>query len=357
MRNNLPRVDVSILLFKTKPYLNDFIPSLFKIDYPKGKLRIYVINNESPDDSYEEFQKRCKGKDYFRFLNSGYNLGFAEGHNVTMRVGKGDYVFLLNPDGKILPDTIMKLVRTMEKRKDVGLADGIQMPIVHHKGYDPKSLETSWCSGACMMIRKKALADTGLFDGRFFMYSEDVDLSWRMWSKGWKCITIKDAKVVHYLEGDPRQKHKVGQISLNAFYRIVRNGLFIRYIYGSFADYLRFFITAAMLLSFKDYVISLLKFIVFLPILPFKVLLGKSPTRLKILLKSIVRKPFNLLPLFLKRFIRNIITGLTITTADRRVLVFKAMFEQFIFLQHLMIRKELQMKNPSIKYVGQWENL
>lgn len=324
---NYPRVDISILLFKTRPYLNELIPSLLKIDYPKDKLKIYVINNDSPDDSYVEFQKRCNKFSQFIFLNSGYNLGFAEGHNVTMRVGEGKYVFLLNPDGKIFPDTIKVMVDKMEKDPKVGIADGIQFPTFHHKGFDPKTFETSWCSGACMMIRKSALKDTGLFDGKFFMYAEDVDISWRMWSKGWKCITIPEAKVIHYLVGHKKQKHKVGQIRVNEHYRSLRNGLFIRFIYGNSSNYIRFAFTVAKLLSIKDYIILFIKFLLTILLSPFPRLQGKRIDRLKI------------------------------TGPGRRSLTFRALWEQITYLPHLKIRRRLQRLNPKNSFVAQWEKL
>jgi len=322
-----PRVDISILLFKTKPYLDDLIPSLLKIDYPKDKLVIWVINNESPDDSYEEFQKRCSKYSHFRFLNSGVNLGFAEGHNVTLRVGEGKYAFLLNPDGEIFPDTIKLMVERMEKNPKVGLADGIQHPTVHHKGFDPKTYETSWCSGACMMVRKLALKDTGLFDGKFFMYSEDVDLSWRMWSKGWKCITIPDAKVLHYLEGHKKQKHKKGQISLNAYYRSLRNGLFLRYIYGNTFDYLGFLGAIVGTLSLKERIFLLIKILLTVVLLPIKNVKGKKLDR------------FRLNP------------------GDKKSLTFRAIVEQFKYLPHLKIRRKLQSKNQKNQFVAQWKKL
>lgn len=327
MGNNLPRVDISILLFKTRPYLNELIPSLFKINYPKDKLMIYVINNESPDDSFQEFQKRCKGLKYFRFINSGVNLGFAEGHNVTMRVGEGKYTFLLNPDGKIFPDTIKLMVKKMEKNPRVGLADGIQFPTIHHKGFDPKSYETSWCSGACMMIRKAALKNTGLFDGKFFMYAEDVDLSWRMWSKGWKCITIPEARVIHYLVGHKKQKHKVGQIRINENYRSLRNGLFLRFIYGNSSNYFRFALIVAKLLSVKDYMILLIKFLMTILLFPFPRLQGSRIDRLKI------------------------------TGPGRRSMTFRALWEQLTFLPHLRVRRKLQKLNQRNAFVAQWEKL
>jgi GT2 family glycosyltransferase len=60
-------------------------------------------------------------------------------------------------------------------------------------------MEVDWVSGACMVIRRKAIKDVGLLDERFFMYWEDADWCRRMWEKGWKVVYFPQAAIYHHV--------------------------------------------------------------------------------------------------------------------------------------------------------------
>jgi len=62
-------------------------------------------------------------------------------------------------------------------------------------------MEVDWVSGACMVVRRKAVDDIGLMDERFFLYWEDADWCKRMWKKGWKVVYFPQGSVVHYVGG------------------------------------------------------------------------------------------------------------------------------------------------------------
>jgi hypothetical protein len=66
-------------------------------------------------------------------------------------------------------------------------------------------MEVDWVSGACMVVRRKALDDVGLMDERFFMYWEDADWCRRMWHSGWKVVYFPQATVVHYVSVSSRK--------------------------------------------------------------------------------------------------------------------------------------------------------
>ena len=70
-------------------------------------------------------------------------------------------------------------------------------------------MEVDWVSGACMVIRRNALADTDLMDERFFMYWEDADLCRRMWNNGWKVVYFPQAAVQHHV-GQSSRKRRLG---------------------------------------------------------------------------------------------------------------------------------------------------
>ncbi|MFH0830455.1 MAG: glycosyltransferase family 2 protein, partial [Parcubacteria group bacterium] len=91
--------------------------------------------------------------------------------------------------------------------------------------------ETPWCSGAAQLINRRALQRSGLFDEHFFMYCEDVDLSWRMWAKGYRCIYEPRAKVWH------EQGFTCNKGGQKDFYLGMRNGLMLRLLYGGWGKY------------------------------------------------------------------------------------------------------------------------
>ncbi|MDP2587370.1 MAG: glycosyltransferase family 2 protein, partial [bacterium] len=125
------------------------------------------------------------------------------------------------------------VMRALQER-GVGMVEAAQQPHEHPKWFDQKTQETPWCSGAVTLIKRTALLRTGVFDERLFMYCEDVDLSWRMWSKGYRCIYEPRAKVTHK---QGIQSAKGGE---REYYLGFRNGLLLRYIYGGVKEYRRY---------------------------------------------------------------------------------------------------------------------
>jgi hypothetical protein len=86
------------------------------------------------------------------------------------------------------------------------LAEAIQFPAEHPKTYDPVTLETAWASGACLGIPRQVFEATGGFDEAFFMYCEDVDLSWRARAHGIAVLTVPNALFLHAVTNRPDQR-------------------------------------------------------------------------------------------------------------------------------------------------------
>ena len=147
---------------------------------------------------------------------------------------------MINQDTELLENTLTRLIDVLEADSTIGIAEARQAPREHPKYYDPFTRETSWCSGACMMVRREAAQQVGGFDPTFFMYAEDVDLSWRMWRHGWKCVYVAEAVVRHFTEElDPFRNQKKPH-----FYR-VRNGAIMRATYGTAGETVRHFLRIA----------------------------------------------------------------------------------------------------------------
>lgn len=163
--------------------------------------RILVIDNGEPTDAM------TAGDPAISRLPSAGNVGFGAGHNRLMAEafarGAQHYI-AANPDGAFHPDAIAALVRMMRAQQDRALIEALQFPVEHPKVSDPFTFETPWLSGACLMIPRAAYEEIGGFDDAFFMYCEDVDLSWRARAAGFILRTCPAALFLHEVTNRPR---------------------------------------------------------------------------------------------------------------------------------------------------------
>jgi GT2 family glycosyltransferase len=140
----------------------------------------------------------------------------------------GEFMFLLNPDAEIQEGCLEKLLENAKTDPRIAMCEARQQPREHHKAYDAKTGETTWCTGAAVLVRRMPFAELGGFDERiFFMYCEDVDLSWKFWLRGWKCIYVPDAVIRHYNQDIIPGKKRTAEN-----YFSFRNSLFLFYRFG-----------------------------------------------------------------------------------------------------------------------------
>lgn len=224
MRESFPLVAVVILNWNGRKFLEEFLPTVCRTDYPN--LKIYVADNASTDDSME-----FVGREYpqvLRVSNSG-NIGFAEGYNQALSGIQADYYVLLNQDVEVDPGWIRPLVRLMESDPQVGACQ----PKIrsHHKrdhfeyagaaggwidrwGYafcrgrifgdleidrgqydDPARV--FWASGAALFIRARLYHRAGGLDAYFFAHMEEIDLCWRIQRLGFEIWCCPESVVYH----------------------------------------------------------------------------------------------------------------------------------------------------------------
>lgn len=122
-----------------------------------------------------------------RRVPSRGNVGFGAAHNLLMAeaFAEGAEVYIAaNPDGAFHPDAIAALLRMLDAHGDRALVEAMQFPDEHPKIYDRGTLSTDWASGACLAITRAVHEEIGGFDEAFFMYCEDVDISWRARASG-----------------------------------------------------------------------------------------------------------------------------------------------------------------------------
>ncbi len=149
--------------------------------------------------------------------------------NLLAEMGAAEFMFILNPDTELEEGALETLLTRADSDPGIGIAEARQFPREHPKTSDPVTGETTWCSGAAALIRRSAFRSAGGFDERlFFMYCEDVDLSWKLWLKGWKCVYVRDAVVRHFTQDLTPGKRR----TLENYFSF-RNSLFLFYRFGS----------------------------------------------------------------------------------------------------------------------------
>ncbi len=136
-------------------------------------------------------------------VSHGDNVGFGAAHNELMKVAfSGDqpvpYYLCLNPDGILHPLAVAKMLDFADERHGQGLFEAAQFPVPHPKVVNPDST-TPWCTGCCLLISSQAYSVTEGFDEAFWLYCEDVDLSWRAKAAGLDCFVVPGAKVAHHV--------------------------------------------------------------------------------------------------------------------------------------------------------------
>lgn len=207
---------------------------------------VFVVDNNSVDGSVVMVESKFPS---VKLIANKDNVGFSKANNQAMRLATGEYVLLLNPDTLVEADTFEKVVKFMDEHPEAG---GIGINMVDGKGKflpeSKRSLPTpevafykifglSWLfpkskrfgkyhlsyldkdetheievlSGAFMLMRKEALDKVGLLDEDYFMYGEDIDLSYRIIKGGYKNYYYPDARIIHY-KGESTKKGSLNYV-------------------------------------------------------------------------------------------------------------------------------------------------
>lgn len=173
------------------------IPSIVNQTY-NGNIFLTLINYSTDKRltraDIEVQNKRIK----LQILNPDKPLGFGESHNYAFKkIKPDDYFLVINPDVSLHKDAIKQLLS--ECNKGVGIIEARQLPFAHPKDFPyKKSFETNWASGSCMLINSEMFKKVNGFDPLFWMYLEDVDLSWRSKINGYRVIQNPQAVAYHF---------------------------------------------------------------------------------------------------------------------------------------------------------------
>lgn len=217
--NDMPLVSVLVVNFNGRSVLTECLDSLARQSYPRHRLEVIVVDNASTDDSVDWIRTHYP---WVRLVAGPTNAGFAEGNNIAFRQSRGDWIALVNTDAAIEPDWVQKAVAIGQGESTVGgvvgrlvfrdrpdivnttglrlLPDGrgadrdIDKPLLQ---LDRKVGEVFGGCGAAVLLRREMLDEVGLFDPRWFMYYEDLDLAWRARRAGWQFVYTPNLRGQH----------------------------------------------------------------------------------------------------------------------------------------------------------------
>ena len=229
-------MDLSVIVvsWNTRELLRSCLRSVY--DTANGlQFEVVVVDNGSSDGScgmvVAEFPQAI-------LIRNEANRGFAAANNQAILESTGRYVLLLNPDTAVRPGALSTLVRFLDEHPDAGAAGsllldpdgGMQpscspMPTLSRELWRLLHLDVVWpyasytmrtwsrqiprevdvVQGACLMLRREALAQAGYLDEDYFIYTEEVDLCHRVQEHGWKVYWVPTAEVVHYGGRSTRQ--------------------------------------------------------------------------------------------------------------------------------------------------------
>lgn len=209
-------------------------------------VEVFVVDNNSVDNSVEMVREKFP---QVKIIANKENVGFSKANNQALRIAQGEYQLLLNPDTVVEEDTFKKIIQFMDEHPEAGglgvyMIDGkgnflpeskrgLPTPLVafykifglsalfpksklfgkYHLGYLDKNKihEVEILSGAFMLLRKKALDKVGLLDEDFFMYGEDIDLSYRIIKGGFKNYYFPETRIIHY-KGESTKKSSINYV-------------------------------------------------------------------------------------------------------------------------------------------------
>ena len=244
------KISIIIVNYNVKYFLEQCLQSVHKaIEHMDAE--VFVVDNNSVDRSVEMVAEKFP---WVNLIANKENTGFSVANNQAMRIAKGAYFLLLNPDTIVEQDTFEKSVAFMDANPIAGglgvkMVDGkgkflpeskrsLPTPAVafykifglskifpkskrfgaYHLGHLPENEtnEADILAGAYMLMRKEALDKVGLLDETFFMYGEDIDLSYRLILGGYKNYYFAETRIIHY-KGESTKKGSLNYVFM--FYK------------------------------------------------------------------------------------------------------------------------------------------
>jgi GT2 family glycosyltransferase len=273
------KVSIIIVSYNVKYFLEQCLISVVKaigewsiVNGEPGSVEVFVVDNHSTDRTVEYLSPLFPS---VQFILNKENTGFSRANNQALPLAKGEYILYLNPDTIVPEDFFVKCISFLDKKPAVG-AIGVQMidgqgrflkeskrgfPTLwasftrlfgltglfphskrfakYYLGHLDRSAthEVEALSGACLMVKKEVLDKTGGFDERFFMYAEDIDLSFRIHQLGYKNVYLADTTIIHFKGQSTTKDHRYVKLFYRAMIQFVekhysnkQSRLYIRFL-------------------------------------------------------------------------------------------------------------------------------
>lgn len=277
------KLSIIIVNYNVKHYLEQCLHSIYKAITPEIPTEIIVVDNASHDGSIQHIDAAFPQAQYpnLHIIKNARNVGFGKANNQAAAKATGEYILFLNPDTILTENTLKETIQHADAHPDAG---GIGTMMLYSNGKfaneSRRGLPTPWTafckmtglctlipkskifgqyymgyldkespaeieiiSGAFLLARRSALEKTGLFDERFFMYGEDIDLSYRLLQQGYKNHYIP-SPIIHY-KGESTQKSTFRYVHI--FYSAML--IFFKKHYGKYGLLLSLPINAAIILK------------------------------------------------------------------------------------------------------------
>jgi len=221
-------MDLSIIIvnWNTKNLLLQCLESVYQT-IKRIEMEVFVVDNGSIDGSVVAAKERFPE---VKFIQNEINLGFAMANNQALRLAKGRYLLLLNPDTQVKKGAIERLISFMDAHSEAGGAgaqllnsDGSRQNSIANfpslatellnksllrwlfpkafpgkeRNY-PEPIEVDSVIGACMIIGRDAIEQVGLLDEDYFLFLEETDWCYRMKRAGWKIYHVPQAEIYHF---------------------------------------------------------------------------------------------------------------------------------------------------------------
>lgn len=229
------RTAVVILNWNGEKFLNQFLPVLLRNTQLPG-VDIYVADNASTDNSLSLIEEQFPT---VKTLLLDKNYGFAGGYNKALAQINADYFVLLNSDVEVTENWLQPLLNYMNENADVaacqpkiksfynrdyfehagasgGFIDYLGFPFCRgrvvgtaemDRGQYDTVIDVFWATGACLLIRSELYNQVGGLDDEFFAHMEEIDLCWRLRSRGFRIVCIPQSTVFHVGGGTLQVEH------------------------------------------------------------------------------------------------------------------------------------------------------
>lgn len=241
----MTKLSIIIVNYNVRHFLEQCLISVYNAS---GNINteIFVVDNNSVDGSCAMIKERFP---QVNLIENKKNVGFSSANNQAIKKASGEFILLLNPDTVVEEDTFEKCLQFMDSNSDAGgltvrMIDGkgkflpeskraLPTPVVsfykifgfarlfpkskrfaryylgHLSENDTNEIEI--LPGAFMLLRKEALNKTGLLDEDYFMYGEDIDLSYRITQAGYKNYYYPKTTIIHY-KGESTKKGSLNYV-------------------------------------------------------------------------------------------------------------------------------------------------